>query len=88
MRPWRRSASREIFPGVRLLTSLRDPAERCFSHYLYIVRSGRAKLGFEDTISIGRFSCNGSRRSFGESSRTAVLETTVGQESAGRGRCR
>ena len=33
-------------PNVRLLTSLRDPAERTFSHYLYMIRSGRTRLDF------------------------------------------
>lgn len=33
-------------PDVRLLTSLRDPAERTFSHYLYMIRSGRTRLDF------------------------------------------
>jgi len=33
-------------PGVKLITSLRDPAERTFSHYLYMIRSGRTRLDF------------------------------------------
>jgi len=35
-------------PGVKLITSLRDPAERTFSHYLYMIRSGRTRLDFAD----------------------------------------
>lgn len=30
-------------PGVTLLTCLRDPAQRTFSHYLYMVRGGRVR---------------------------------------------
>lgn len=37
-------------PGVRLLAFLRDPVDRTFSHYLYLVRSGRTKLPFEDAL--------------------------------------
>lgn len=37
-------------PGVTLLTSLRDPVERSFSHYLYMIRSGRTRLSFEDAL--------------------------------------
>jgi hypothetical protein len=37
-------------PGVKLLTCLRDPVERTFSHYLYLVRSGLTKDSFEDAL--------------------------------------
>ncbi len=33
-------------PGVRLLTCLRHPVERTFSHYLYLVRSGLTREPF------------------------------------------
>ncbi len=34
------------FPKMKLLTCLRQPSERSFSHYLYMVRSGRTRLSF------------------------------------------
>lgn len=37
-------------PGVRLIVFLRDPAERCFSEYLYLVRSGITRRPFWDAI--------------------------------------
>lgn len=37
-------------PGVRLMTSLRDPVERSFSHYLYMIRSGRTRASFADAL--------------------------------------
>lgn len=37
-------------PGVRLLTSLRHPIERCYSHYLYLVSGGLVTTSFADTI--------------------------------------
>lgn len=37
-------------PGVRLLTCLRDPVDRSFSHYLYLVRSGLTQLPFEQAL--------------------------------------
>jgi hypothetical protein len=37
-------------PGVRLLTSLRNPAERTFSQYLYLRRSGLTKRAFPDAL--------------------------------------
>ncbi|MFQ5889925.1 MAG: sulfotransferase domain-containing protein [Gemmatimonadota bacterium] len=37
-------------PGVRLLTFLRDPADRTFSQYLYMIRSGRTRVGFEEAL--------------------------------------
>lgn len=40
-------------PGVRLLTCLRDPVDRTFSHYLYMIRSGRTNDSFETAL--GRF---------------------------------
>jgi hypothetical protein len=41
---------RRELPGVRLIASLRDPAERTFSHYLYMIRSGRTRLPFEAAL--------------------------------------
>lgn len=41
---------REELPGVQLLTCLRDPVERTFSQYLYMVRSGRTRVSFADAI--------------------------------------
>lgn len=37
-------------PDVRLLTCLRDPVERTFSHYLYLVRSGLTRQPFEQAL--------------------------------------
>jgi hypothetical protein len=37
-------------PDVKLLTCLRDPVERTFSHYLYMIRSGRTKDTFETAL--------------------------------------
>jgi len=37
-------------PGVRLITCLRNPVERTFSHYLYLVRSGLTRLPFEQAL--------------------------------------
>ncbi len=34
-------------PGIKLLTCLRNPVERTFSHYLYLIRSGRTVEPFE-----------------------------------------
>jgi hypothetical protein len=34
-------------PAVTLMTCLRHPVERTFSHYLYMIRSGRTKEAFE-----------------------------------------
>ena len=34
-------------PCVRLVTNLRNPVERTFSHYLYLVRSGKTNQSFE-----------------------------------------
>ena len=38
------------YPDIRLMTSLRDPVERTFSHYLYLVRSGLTQAPFEDAL--------------------------------------
>lgn len=35
---------------VKLITILRDPVDRTFSQYLYLVRSGRTQLSFEDAL--------------------------------------
>lgn len=37
-------------PGVRLMTSLRHPVDRCYSHYLYLVSSGLVTGSFAETI--------------------------------------
>lgn len=37
-------------PGVRLMTSLRHPVDRCYSHYLYLVSSGLVTTSFAETI--------------------------------------
>lgn len=37
-------------PQVRLIASLRNPAERTFSHYLYMIRSGRTRLPFDAAL--------------------------------------
>lgn len=37
-------------PGVRLFTSLRNPVERSFSQYLYMVRSGMTRGPFEEAV--------------------------------------
>lgn len=37
-------------PDVKLLTTLRDPAERVFSHYLHLIRSGRTRASFEEAL--------------------------------------
>ena len=34
-------------PGVKLMVSLRQPLDRTFSHYLYMVRNGRTREPFE-----------------------------------------
>lgn len=38
-------------PHVKLLVTLRDPVERTFSHYLYLVRSGITRTSFERALS-------------------------------------
>ena len=40
-------------PDVKLLTCLRNPVERTFSHYLFMVRSGRTRDSFE--IALDKF---------------------------------
>ena len=37
-------------PGVKLLTTLRHPVERSFSHYLYLVRSGITRKPFRKAL--------------------------------------
>ena len=37
-------------PAARLITILREPAERTFSHYLYLLRSGRTRLAFPEAL--------------------------------------
>jgi Sulfotransferase domain len=37
-------------PDVKLITCLRDPAERTFSHYLYLVRSGLTRAPFLEAL--------------------------------------
>jgi sulfotransferase family protein len=41
---------RALLPAVRLLFLLRDPAERTYSHYWHMVRTGRATEDFEGTL--------------------------------------
>jgi len=40
----------QALPGVRLLTILREPAARSFSHSLYLVRSGHTRLAFPEAL--------------------------------------
>lgn len=37
-------------PRARLVTILREPVERSFSHYLYMIRSGRTRVPFEQAL--------------------------------------
>lgn len=37
-------------PSVRLLTCLREPVSRTLSHYLFMVRSGRTRMPFEEAL--------------------------------------
>src|SRR5262245_9286020 len=37
-------------PGVKLVTILREPVERSFSHYLYLVRTGRTRSPFAQAL--------------------------------------
>ena len=37
-------------PAARLVTILREPAERTFSHYLYLLRSGHMRLAFPEAL--------------------------------------
>ena len=41
---------RKDLPGVKLMASLRQPVERCYSHYLYLVSSGLVTSSFAETI--------------------------------------
>jgi hypothetical protein len=41
---------RKDLPGVKLMASLRQPVERCYSHYLYLVSSGLVTTSFAETI--------------------------------------
>ncbi len=38
------------FPNMKLLTFLRNPIQRSFSHYLFLHRSGMTRLSFRDAI--------------------------------------
>ncbi|MFB6271478.1 MAG: sulfotransferase [Salinibacter sp.] len=40
----------EDFPEMSLMTCLRDPVRRTFSHYLYLVRSGLTQLSFDEAL--------------------------------------
>jgi Sulfotransferase family len=37
---------------IKIIIMLRDPADRAYSHYWHLVRTGRATLSFEETIQI------------------------------------
>lgn len=37
-------------PGAKLITSLRNPVERSFSHYLYLVRNGITRKSFAEAL--------------------------------------
>lgn len=41
---------RRDLPEVKLMASLRQPVERCYSHYLYLVSSGLVTTSFAETI--------------------------------------
>lgn len=41
-------------PRLRLVVILRNPVDRCFSHYWHLVRTGRARFGFERELLEGR----------------------------------
>ncbi len=41
---------RQDLPGVKLMASLRQPVERCYSHYLYLVSSGLVTSSFAEAI--------------------------------------
>lgn len=43
---------RENLPEARLLTSLRQPIERSFSQYLFMVRNGVTKAPFEEALTL------------------------------------
>ncbi|HEY2345803.1 MAG TPA: sulfotransferase [Xanthomonadaceae bacterium] len=37
-------------PDVKLVAFLREPADRTFSHYLYMIRSGRTRVSFREAL--------------------------------------
>ncbi len=41
---------RKHLPDVKLITCLRDPVDRTFSHYLYLVRSGLTRAPFREAL--------------------------------------
>ncbi len=41
---------KSVLPDVKLLTMLRDPVTRSFSHYLFLKRSGLTKLPFWEAV--------------------------------------
>jgi len=41
---------RKDFPDIRLMSCLRDPVERSFSNYLFLIRSGLTRLPFEEAL--------------------------------------
>lgn len=41
---------RRDLPDARLMAFLREPVERTFSHYLYMIRSGRTRLAFRQAL--------------------------------------
>ena len=40
----------QLLPDVKLIFMLRDPADRTYSHYWHLVRTGRATYNFEDML--------------------------------------
>jgi hypothetical protein len=42
----------KVGKGIKIIIMLRDPADRAYSHYWHLVRTGRATLSFEETIQI------------------------------------
>lgn len=38
------------FPDIRLISCLRNPVERSFSNYLFLIRSGLTRLSFEEAL--------------------------------------
>ena len=43
---------KKCLPDVRILSSLRNPVDRCFSHYLYLVSNGLTRQSFEDELKV------------------------------------
>lgn len=41
---------KQDLPDVKLLTCLRHPVERTFSHYLFMIRSGRTRVPFHQAL--------------------------------------